>query len=435
MQDLDTTTKIETTVILVKSYPVKNMLNAFLEQKGIKAIEAINANDAIHYMAKNGIPDSFIVCDAIGEKKEAVRLLLNIQKLTKDKHIPSVVILTEDKTDYFEKINVPGYIKGVKSLPSIIQLKDIVFQAHEEAKASCHNLISGGLNGQIMKALSQNEMVSQIDKAMKLLEDIVKKVADNKLPGPIMPGLLQEVREVIDKPDISFKKLAEFIRKHQSLALKILATVNSAYYSRGSKVETVDQAISTLGLKMTNSLMQSVATLQYVAGSDEEIQQLIKDSLRKAYLVALITQIVSENDGFKNIEKVFSVGLFHNLGATFLFYTYALMIDKGELEKLDNTSLRTIALKCTPRLNRILCRKIKLPEEISLIYNEGDMSPESEKIVSIMNKSMYLADAMLNAEGDVLISQESKMLEIDERLLSNFNSRTESLKTLIKEYI
>ena len=44
-------------------------------------------------------------------------------------------------------------------------------------------------------------------------EDLVNKVAENKLPGPVMPGLLQEVREMIGQPDISFKALGNFIRK------------------------------------------------------------------------------------------------------------------------------------------------------------------------------------------------------------------------------
>lgn len=424
----------ETIVLLVKSYPVKNMLTAYLEQKGNKAVETINAADAIHYIAKHGIPDAFIVCDSIGEKKEAVRLLMNIQRLTKDTHIPSVVILT-DKKDYFEKINLPEYIKGVGSEPSIIKLKDSVMIAHDEAKELCLNTVNGQMNGQVRKALNQSELVTHMDKALKMFEEVVNKVAENKLPGPVMPGLLQEVREVIDQPDISFKVLANFIRKHQSLALKILATVNSAYYSRGTKVETVDQAISTLGLKTTNSLMQSVAALQYVVGSDEEIQEMIKASLKKAYLVALVSQLISEHEGFSQADRAFSIGLFHNLGATFLYYTYALLIDKGELERIDSNSLKTIATKCIPRLNRILSKKIKLPEELSLIHSSEEIPAEAEKIVKILHKAVYLSEALLEGEDELRITQESKMLEIDERLFSKFNSKVSDLRSLINDYV
>ena len=424
----------ETIVLLVKSYPVKNMLTAYLEQQGNKAVETINAADAIHYIAKNGIPDAFIVCDSIGEKKEAVRLLMNIQRLTKDTHIPSVVILT-DKKDYFEKISLPDYIKGVGSEPSIIKLKDSVMDAHGEAKSICSNSVSGAMNGQVRKALSQSELVTHMDKALKMFEGVVNKVAENKLPGPVMPGLLQEVREVIDQPDISFKVLANFIRKHQSLALKILATVNSAYYSRGSKVETVDQAISTLGLKTTNSLMQSVAALQYVVGSDEEIQNMIKSSLKKAYLVALVSQMVSEHQGFSQADKAFSIGLFHNLGATFLYYTYALLIDKGELERVDGSSLNTIAAKCTPRLNRILSKKIKLPDEINLLHSTEAIPTESETLIKIIHKAIYLSEALLDEQEEVRVTQEIKMLEIDERLLAKFNTNISDLKSLINEYV
>jgi len=424
----------ETIVLLVKSYPVKNMLSAYLEQNGNKAVETINAADAIHYIAKNGIPDAFIVCDSIGEKKEAVRLLMNIQRLTKDTHIPSVVILT-DKKDYFEKISLPEYIKGVGSEPSIIKLKDSVMEAHNEAKELCQETISGPMNGQVQKALSQSELVTHMDKALKMFESVVNKVAENKLPGPVMPGLLQEVREVIDQPDISFKVLANFIRKHQSLALKILATVNSAFYSRGSKVETVEQAISTLGLKTTNSLMQSVAALQYVVGSDEEIQDMIKTSLKKAYLVALVAQMISEHEGYSQADKAFSIGLFHNLGATFLYYTYALLIDKGELEKIDANSLNTIATKCTARLNRILSKKIKLPDEISLMHSSAEIPAESEKLIKIIHKALYLSDAMLESDEALRITQESKMLEIDERLLNKFNSKIADLRGLVNDYV
>ena len=427
--------KKETVVLLVKSYMVKSMLSAFLQQSGHETFETINAIDTIHHIAKHGIPDSFIVCDAVGSQKEAVRLLMNIQKVTKAKQIPSVVILTNN-TYYFEKINLPEYIQGVKNLPSVLKLKDSIVEAHDLAKTHCIEDSSGEVvNNQIQKALGKSDLVTNLDKVLRMFDNVVSRVANNDLPGPIMPGLMQEVRAISADPDISFTKLGDFIRKHQSLAVKILATSNSALYSTGTKVETVEQAVSQLGLKMTNSLMQSVAALEYIVGNDEEVQELIKENLRKAYLVALISQIVCEVYKYSGADKAFSLSLFHNLGATFLFYTFALLLEKNEIDTMDIESLRTVADKTTPRLNKILCEKLKLPIEMAYIHNTNTCPIGSEILIKVIHKSLYLTDAILAGSEEIELNEEGEMLGLDNSFINTFNPKIPDLKALLKEYV
>jgi HD-like signal output (HDOD) protein len=291
------------------------------------------------------------------------------------------------------------------------------------------------MNTQVQKALSKSQTVSQIDKVLQLVEDVTRQVADNSLSGPAMPELLQEVRKIITQHNINFADLVKFIRQHQSLALKMLATVNSAYYSRGKKIETIEQAIAALGLKTTYSILQSVATLQYIVGKDPEIQDMIKASLRKAFLVATLSQIVAKYEKFTDLDKAFTVSLFHNLGGTFLLYTYSMLLDKGLVEKVNKGALQTISLKCTPKLNEILSNNIGLPEEIVKMYSSQKSDGLIGTLIQITHKAIFLANRFLEGVEHIAISSEVEIEGIDQGLLDKFNEELPDIKALLQSYV
>ena len=149
----------------------------------------------------------------------------------------------------------------------------------------------------------------------------------------------------------------------------------------------------------------------------------------------MLSQEVGRHEKFGELDKLFSIALFHNLGATFLLYTYSMLLDKGKLVKIDRTSLETIALKCTPKLNGTLFSSLKLPNEIVQMYSIEKNTGQSARLISILHKAIFLANFMQESSDELTYTAEVKMEGFDEAFLVKFNDKVGDIRSLINNYI
>jgi diguanylate cyclase (GGDEF)-like protein len=79
---------------------------------------------------------------------------------------------------------------------------------------------------------------------------------------PTPPAAALRILELRSDPDSGVRELAEVVESDPALVLKILSTANSAFYSRGNEVTSVERAISLMGRNsvITITLAFSVAS-------------------------------------------------------------------------------------------------------------------------------------------------------------------------------
>ena len=75
---------------------------------------------------------------------------------------------------------------------------------------------------------------------------------------PTLPTVAHEVGNLVNDPDASSRDIADLIKQDQSLTARVLALVNSAYYSVPGGIADVQRAISYLGF---NTVYQLVLTI------------------------------------------------------------------------------------------------------------------------------------------------------------------------------
>jgi len=76
---------------------------------------------------------------------------------------------------------------------------------------------------------------------------------------PAMPAVAMRILEAIRKDDLSFPEMGRIIQSDPALAAKILGVANSSFYASQSKVETIERALSVLGLSTLKSISLSFA--------------------------------------------------------------------------------------------------------------------------------------------------------------------------------
>lgn len=89
-----------------------------------------------------------------------------------------------------------------------------------------------------------------------------------KLPSP--PAIALRILEAVKKDDASFGELAQIILVDPALTAKILKVANSSFYSMPNKINTIEKALSVLGMNVTKNIALSFVIAKEMMGPEHE---------------------------------------------------------------------------------------------------------------------------------------------------------------------
>ncbi len=166
----------------------------------------------------------------------------------------------------------------------------------------------------------------------------IETIINNLDQLPSIPEVASKLINMVSDPNVSFKLIAEEISKDQAMTTNLLKLCNSAYFSKGKEISSVDRAIVTLGLKEVKDIVMVVATKpvldRFVIGYD-----LAKGDLWKhGIVVGNMGKNIAIKIGEKMIaDVVFTGGIIHNVGkvvlALFVQSTYKEILSTVETKQ------------------------------------------------------------------------------------------------------
>ncbi len=150
------------------------------------------------------------------------------------------------------------------------------------------------------------------DKARAKLQEIFRKSNMSDLPA--LSENVQQLVYLSGSTRSSATQLAEVILKDYSLTNKILQVVNSAYYSRGVPVSSINRAVTVLGFSTIRELAVAIAVFEdfIKAGADKEA---ISKLLTKSMLSAILAKNICVEKKIRvPCDEVFICAMLHKLG-------------------------------------------------------------------------------------------------------------------------
>ncbi|MEC8483564.1 MAG: HDOD domain-containing protein, partial [Pseudomonadota bacterium] len=72
---------------------------------------------------------------------------------------------------------------------------------------------------------------------------------------PNVPEVVRELIMALDNPNAKYSEIAAKVAKDQTLSLKVLRVVNSAYFGLSRKVASIDEAVVMLGMERLKTLV------------------------------------------------------------------------------------------------------------------------------------------------------------------------------------
>lgn len=215
-----------------------------------------------------------------------------------------------------------------------------------------------------------------------------------------LPTVYLKLQEAIRKPGVTNQEITQIINEDAAMAARLLRIANSAFYNFPSKVDTVTQAITIIGVNQLQDLVLACSMVSMFKNVPEELvtmESFWKHSIACGVTARIIASLRREN----NIERFFLAGLLHDLGRL-IFYMLrskdmAEVIQRSEQDKcLLTTSEKEYFGFNHAKLGAMLLKTWKLPPSLveSTAYHH---SPHHAKQYMLEASIVHIADVIANA--------------------------------------
>ncbi|SDH55031.1 MULTISPECIES: HDOD domain-containing protein [unclassified Duganella] len=144
------------------------------------------------------------------------------------------------------------------------------------------------------------------------LDDVVRRIHDL----PSLPAVVAELLTSMDEDDIDLHYLAGRIALEPALTAKTLRLANSSFYGMPSKVTSIQQAMSVLGLHSVRTLVTACGVIGAVppaAGAVLDLDLFWREAIATAVWARALARQLRQSP-----DTAFTAGLLHQLGTLVL---------------------------------------------------------------------------------------------------------------------
>jgi HD-like signal output (HDOD) protein len=223
-------------------------------------------------------------------------------------------------------------------------------------------------------------------------------------PGykPLMlPSVALELVQLTSDVNVPISKVRSLVQSEPLLAAQLLGAAQSAYYSRGNPIVSLDDAIGRLGLQVIGDLFLQVslsARLFRAPGYEEPMNGLRVHSV----VCANVARLICRRTGFPD-DYAFMCGLLHDVGMAAGIVLIA-DVPRGREPPPYYLIQKPVEL-VHEEAARMLGRSWSLPDDVQLVL-EHHHHFEIEGRVHPLAAAICLADAIAarvgaNAGGEV----------------------------------
>lgn len=133
-----------------------------------------------------------------------------------------------------------------------------------------------------------------------------------------LPDIYIKFKALIDDPDYTMAEVALLVGRDPGMATRFLRVVNSPLYRRVRKIETVNHAVSLLGIRQVHDIVLSVSVAEAFEGVQTDVMNMKKFWQRSFYCAVMTKQLALEC-GTMESDRLFVIGLLHDIGHLFMY--------------------------------------------------------------------------------------------------------------------
>ncbi len=154
-----------------------------------------------------------------------------------------------------------------------------------------------------------------------LLTILTEKINNDTLVLPTLPAIALKVRKAADDPDTNLNKMGEVIGQDPALTARIMKIANSAYLGRSVKVESLQQAVTRIGLRQIKNIATALAMEQLFVSKNDIVKGYLDklwtrtvDIAANAMAVYAFYKENPQKNKNLNMDSLTLAALVHNIG-------------------------------------------------------------------------------------------------------------------------
>jgi HD-like signal output (HDOD) protein len=130
--------------------------------------------------------------------------------------------------------------------------------------------------------------------------------------------VLEEIEAALQSPQCSLSSVGEALEKEPDLTARLLRLANSAFYGYATRLATVTEAVSLIGIQQVQDLIVASSIIERFAGLPDHLVNM-KSFWSHSLACGVGARWLAMERRLPNSDKFFVAGLLHDLGRLVLF--------------------------------------------------------------------------------------------------------------------
>ncbi|CAH9049471.1 hypothetical protein PSECIP111951_01315 [Pseudoalteromonas holothuriae] len=246
-----------------------------------------------------------------------------------------------------------------------------------------------------------------------LLTILIDRINNDTLVLPTLPDVAVRVRQAADDPEVNLMQMADAISHDPALSARMIKVANSAFMGRSVKVNTLNQAVTRIGLRQIKNIATAMAMEQLFVSNNKLIKTYMDKAWQKTLKVAC--QAITTMDFYLKVNKHTSLNKDTITLASLVFNIGVLPIlteAERHPEVFANPSFLAHAIqKLAGKIGGAIMREWGFTEEfveVAESWSNPNYKPEQDSYVDFIRVGAIL-------EGILQVSDKAASLSIYEQ--------------------
>ncbi|MEN6475594.1 MAG: HDOD domain-containing protein [Syntrophaceae bacterium] len=242
---------------------------------------------------------------------------------------------------------------------------------------------------------AKQDKVENEDDVKKAVKKIISKFESGVIGLPVLPTIVEKIRETIAAPNYSIDALAKLLELDAVISVRLITVANSVVYRGREKVQTVRQAVPRLGTKETDNIVMAIVNRNLYQTDEKELQGLMENLWNHSLATAFCARLIAERLRLGEQESYFTLGLIHDLGKVPLLQGISTLRAKGDdsMKALDMTTISGILKDAHEALGAGLLKKWEFADQfvrVAQMHEEPAMNEKTEKSILVVHLANIL---------------------------------------------
>lgn len=268
----------------------------------------------------------------------------------------------------------------------------------------------------------------------EVFAEIIQRFQTGKINPPVMPKVVREMQTVMKQAASTTKDIAQVIEKDPVISLRLISVANSPIYRGIAEIRNVKSAIPRLGLKEALNIVMTIANKNLYETENVQCKILMDKLWVHALASAYGAKLIAQNVKHQDHEKLFLMGLTHDIGKILLLKAFS-EVSKSNLLNIDEI---TAGIKeAHIGLGNILLKRWGFdPEFLNVIshHEDTEFTEDTAREILIVN----LADIITRLTGFSLNEDETDAAEIESAKILNIEPKAiedigQDIKAIIQD--